>query len=117
MIEDFVGKVITEKNKQIPACFELDTENKILYVETTSLWGLLFLDGGMLGALVNLAIDKKTSKKFKVDISSLQNVEFFRFGVSSKAIKLTLGNQEFKFLAERPKKVITIFEDLLKEAK
>ena len=119
MKEEFVGYIfIGDKRKS--SLFELDTDAKTLKVETGSLIGSLFMDMGMLGATLGLAADAtakkiKEPKNFEFDLSNLKKVEFFKYGLTSKAIKLTIGENAIKFTCGRPKQMFNLLQALICE--
>lgn len=120
MKKEFVGKLIID-SKQKTVGFELDTETKILKAETGSWIGALFSDlpatEMLIGVLADAIADKiKKPKNFEFNLSNLRGVEFFKYGITNKAIKLTLAEGEIKLTCERPKKMLEIFKSLIKEA-
>ena len=113
MKEEFGGKIIIE-NKHQPAFFQLDLENKTLTIESMSLWKAAIFGGGILSYLPSKTIDKATKRKiFQVNLSKLQNAEFCKYGLTSKAIKLTLNEGEINLMCERPKKMLELFKSLI----
>lgn len=117
MIKEFVGFIIEGKSQK-RSSFAIDTDKKILACQKVGVFSSLFGGAGAIGALLHSGIDALKKNNITIyNISNIISVDYFRFGITSKAILLKTNTEEIKFLSESPKDTMELLQNIIEEKK